>query len=141
MMTSINFHAHDHETVTLAGYLANGVGVNGTGSRSVRGHYLLGFRTERCGPSNHRIEQQSASGFSVSSSYENVEIEVSLISFGGGDWNLSAWLTDQARPGTTQRDNEIGSLTSTITLASSTLFAPYTITPLTLFFGTNTRTG
>jgi hypothetical protein len=74
-------------------------------------------------------------GFSTTTAYTNVAVSVSLNAFfGGGDWNLAAYLTDQVGPGTTAV-NEIASSSSVISIPGSPLFDPYTITPYTVFSG------
>jgi len=80
--------------------------------------------------------------FSLASDTNNVAVSVGLVSFfGGGDWNLEAYLTTQIGPGTTAASHEMAGLAQTITLPGSALFPPYTITPFTVFSGLNLLAG
>lgn len=72
-------------------------------------------------------------GFTAATGYTNPSIAVSLLSFfGGGDWKLPAYLTDQVGPVITAA-NEIAATSALISIPDSPLFPPYTITPYNVF--------
>ncbi len=67
-------------------------------------------------------------GFSLAADYNNVAITVPLVSFyGGGDWNLEAYLTRKIGPGTTPIPDEVAPLSQSITLLGSDTVNPFTL--------------
>ena len=82
-----------------------------------------------------------AIGFSTATDYRNVEIGITVVSFGGpGDIDLQAFLTDRLGPGTTS-SNQVAAHVGRFAIPQSPLSAPCLLTPIVILRGLTLRAG